>query len=392
MKKVVVLILVLLIVAIAAILLLETRARQATSLRDVLPRSPITSQDQNTSPNAERISVFATNLDVPWGMVFLPTGEMFVTERKGRVRLIDTSGNLKEQAVATINDVKQTGESGLHGITIHPNFEQNNFVYLYYTYGGNGNQTLNRVVRYRYENSQLTNKTIIVDAIPGAVFHDGGRIKFGPDKFLYITTGDAQEPSLAQNMSSLAGKILRVTDEGKSAPNNPFGSAQGKPISNQNKPIDARIYSYGHRNPQGITWDERGQLYATEHGSSTMDELNLVRSGENYGWPDIRGDQTRSNMRTPLLHSGSSTWAPAGAAYLNGSVFFGGLRGEALFQAIVQGDAVELKTYFKGEFGRIRDVIVGPDNMLYLSTSNRDGRGIPQGSDDRIIQVNPSKL
>ena len=194
---------------------------------------------------------------------------------------------------------------------------------------------------------------------------------------MYITTGDAQNPSLSQNKNSLAGKLLRVTDEGKPAPNNPFNNL---------------VYSYGHRNPQGITWDEDRRLWEVEHGQSATDEINLIEIGKNYGWPGIRGDQKKQGMENPILHSGSDTWAPSGAGYLDGSIFFAGLRGQTLYEGTINGKGVTLTGHLKGELGRIRDVVVGPDNMLYITTSNRDGRGIPDAEDDKIIRVNPNKL
>lgn len=334
--------------------------------------------------NAPRLATVASNLEVPWALVFLPASpqggpdkSILFTERVGRVRLIDAMGKLLPDPIATIDDVKQSGEGGLLGIAIHPNFSTNHFVYLYYTYGTNGDETLNRVVRFKFENNTLSNKTIIVDKIPGALFHDGGRIKFGPDGFLYITAGDSQNPSLAQNTKSLAGKILRVTDEGKPAPGNPFKS---------------EVYSYGHRNPQGLAWDENGRLWETEHGASALDEINIIEKGKNYGWPEIAGNQTKKGMETPIINSGSDTWAPSGAAYLKGSIFFGGLRGQALYQAVINGNSVAVKEFLKGEVGRVREVVVGPDNLLYITTNNRDGRGIPDDDDDEIIRVNPQKL
>ena len=326
---------------------------------------------------APRLATLADNLEVPWALVFLPNRSILFTERTGRVRFIDNKSNLAPSPIATIEDVLQIGEGGLMGIAIHPNFSKNHFVYLYYTYSNINNNTLNRVTRFEFENNKLQNQTTIVDAIPGASNHNGGRIKFGPDKFLYITTGDAQEPSLAQNIKSLAGKILRVTDDGKPAPGNPYGT---------------QIYSYGHRNPQGLTWDEDGRLWATEHGPSALDELNIIEIGKNYGWPDITGDQTATGMENPIINSGSDTWASSGSAYYNGSIFFAGLRGQALYQAVIDGHEVTLKEHLKGELGRIREVIVGPDNLLYITTSNRDGRGIADKTDDKIIRVNPNKL
>lgn len=315
----------------------------------------------------ERVEVIAENLNIPWEVAFLPFdfaqgehGEILVTERPGNLLLI------KKKQKISIKGVKPIGEGGLLGIAIHPDFKNNQYVYLYYTYSNTGDDTLNRVVRFQLKNSKLINEQVIVNAIPGAVNHNGGRIKFGPDSFLYITTGDAQNPSLAQDKNSLAGKILRVTDEGK-----------------------VEVYSYGHRNPQGLTWDNQGRLWATEHGPQAMDELNLIEKGKNYGWPVIQGDEKREGMVSSVIQSGSDvTWAPAGAAYLGGSIFFGGLRGEALFKYNIVDKS--LKKYFSGEFGRIRAVVLSPNGYLYITTSNTDGRGNPKEGDDKLIKINPN--
>jgi glucose/arabinose dehydrogenase len=183
------------------------------------------------------------------------------------------------------------------------------------------------------------------------------------------------EPSLSQDKTSLAGKILRVTRDGEPAPGNPFGT---------------RIYSYGHRNPQGIVWDDLGRLWATEHGPSARDELNLIEAGANYGWPETTGTDTRVGIRSPIIQSGQSTWAPAGAEYLDNSIFFAGLRGSALYEYDISAN--ELTVHLEDNFGRIRDVVLGPDGFLYVATSNRDGRGIPTAEDDRILKINPLKL
>ena len=321
-----------------------------------------------------------------------------MTERKGTVRLVDSQGNLKPQPIAILNQVKEFGEGGLLGITLHPQFSSNNYLYLYYTYQGDGNNTLNRVVRMAYKNGQLSDEQIIVDAIPGASNHNGGRIKFGPDNYLYITTGDAENPSHAQDKNSLAGKILRLTDEGKPAPGNPF-TERGGPFQNLENPLFA-IYTIGHRNPQGIAWDKDGNLWETEHGPSGgslgtgNDEVNLIEYGKNYGWPVIQGDQIKEGMVTPVKNSTPSVvWAPGGAAVNGNSLFFSGLKGQALYEAVIQNNQIiELKEHFKGKYGRIREVILGPDNMLYITTSNNDGRGKPNSGDDKIIKLNPQKL
>lgn len=336
---------------------------------------------QNTQA-APLTAVVAEALDTPWGIAFLPDGNMLVTERKGTVRFVNSSGVLDPNPVITLQNVEEVGEGGLLGIAVHPNFSTNKYVYFYYTYSSAGSNTLNRVIRMTYQNKKLTDERTILDQIPGASNHNGGRIKFGPDKFLYIATGDAQEPSLAQDKNSLAGKILRITDTGQAAPGNPFNN---------------RTYSYGHRNPQGLTWDTDGVLWSTEHGPSGLqsgnDELNKITAGGNYGWPDIQGNESRSGMMNPIAHSGTAdTWAPASAAYINGTIYFGGLRGRAVYKAAINGSKVSITEHFNNEFGRIREVIAGPDGMLYITTSNRDGRGIPGNGDDRLIRVNPQKM
>ncbi|MBI2195918.1 MAG: PQQ-dependent sugar dehydrogenase [Candidatus Levybacteria bacterium] len=324
------------------------------------------------------IETIATGLKVPWALAFLPDGSMLITERGGSLKLVDKNGIMEIGKI----DVHENGESGLHGVAVHPQFNSNSFVYFYHTYSSNGEKSQNRVVRFTLKNNSLKNQTTIVDNIPGAIFHDGGRIKFGPDGYLYITTGDAQNPSLAQNRNSLAGKILRVTDSGKAAPGNPFNNL---------------IYSWGHRNPQGIAWDSKGNLWETEHGETATDEVNKIEAGKNYGWPEIRGAGVRVGMEMPKIQSGSKTWAPAGMAFYlpagrqgNGSLFFGGLRGKALFQLNIS--TLEPKEHFYNELGRIREVVMGPDNMLYITTSNRDGRGDAGAEDDKIIRVDPARL
>ena len=344
---------------------------------------PTSTLEKSQSTTNIPLTIIAENLDVPWAIAFLPDNKMLVTERPGRVRIINADGTTRQNFAATISvDVEPGGEGGLLGIALHPSFNENHYVYLYYTYRSQENQTLNRVVRMKFENDKLANEEIIVDKIPGAIYHNGGRIKFGHDGYLYITTGDGRESSRAQDTDSLAGKILRVTDQGKAALGNPF-----------NNPV----YSYGHRNPQGIAWDSRGQLWATEHGRSNptgYDEINLIQSGKNYGWEIIQGNETKTGMETPKINSGATTtWAPSGAAFIGNSLFFAGLKGETLYEAIIRDNQViELKEHLAGEYGRLREVVVGPDGMLYITTSNRDGRGNPGNSDDKIIKVNPQKL
>lgn len=371
MKKMIILAIVISIICLLFIFK-DNAKDKALSLTS--PSHPVTPKEED----AEVVTTVAENLDTPWAIAFLPEGGMLITERSGKVRLIDKGGNLQREPVAILSQVKEIGEGGLLGIVLHPDFATNNHIYLYYTYSSTGEDTFNRVVRMKYENSTLKDEKIIVDKIPGNSNHNGGRIKFGPDGDLYITTGDAQNPSQAQDTSTLGGKILRVTDEGK--------------------PVESKfVYSYGHRNPQGIVWDKSGRLWETEHGrsgiQSGLDEVNIVEKGKNYGWPEIQGDETRDGMITPVANSGATnTWAPAGAAFVGDRLFFGGLRGQALYEGVIKGNNVTIKEHFKNQFGRIREVIEGPDGMLYITTSNQDGRGNPQGGDDKVIKVNPIGL
>ncbi len=328
-----------------------------------------------TQANLKDIEVIVQNLNIPWEIAFLPDGDMLVTERPGKLLRIGS----ETKVVKEIAGVKHIGEGGLLGLALHPNFSQNNFLYLYST-TQDARGITNRVERYKFTNDTLSEQKVILEGIKGSANHDGGRIAFGPDKYLYITTGDAENSSLAQDKNSLNGKILRISDDGSIPPDNPFGNA---------------VYSLGHRNPQGLVWDKDGTLWETEHGPSGTqtgyDEVNVITKGANYGWPEIRGDQTQAGMVSPVIQSGSNdTWAPSGMTYWNGSLFFAGLRGEALYQArIINQNKLDLTTHFKQEYGRIRTVVLGKDGFMYLATNNKDGRGQEKAGDDKIIKINP---
>lgn len=327
--------------------------------------------------------IIAEGLDTPWAIAFLPDGNLIITERGGEISIISERG--EKEVIGKVKDSKEISEGGLLGLTLHPDFNANNYVYYYYTYASDGNQTLNKVVRAKLTENKLGAEELVIDKIPGAPFHNGGRILFGPDGFLYITTGDANNPSLSQDIDSLAGKILRVTGDGKPAPLNSLRNM---------------VFSYGHRNPQGIAWDSAGRLWETEHGPSGgslgtgNDEVNSIENGLNYGWPLIQGDQTSHSMISPVRSSTPSVaWAPGGTAVIGDKLFFGGLRGQALYRADISGTNLgEVRELVKGKYGRIREVIAGPDGMLYITTSNKDGRGLPNENDDRIIRLNPSKM
>ena len=338
-----------------------------------------------------RLVEVARGLEVPWSMAFAPDGRIFVTERAGRLRVI-SGGAVQQAPLFTFSDVASGSEEGLMGLALHPDFASNHLLYVSYATKAGGSMVV-RVVRYREIGSTLTGPVTIVDEIPAARFHAGCRLKFGPDRKLYITTGDATDKDLAQKMDSLAGKILRVNDDGSIPTDNPF---PGSPI-----------WSLGHRNPQGIAWHPvSGLLYSTEHGPSTFDgppggdEVNLIEKGKNYGWPIIHHRETREGLESPVAEY-TPACAPGSAEFYRGSAirafenqfFFGCLRGSHLHR--IQFDPARPKRVmseerlFDQELGRIREVAMGPDGALYFSTSNRDGRGRPAENDDRIFRLAP---
>jgi glucose/arabinose dehydrogenase len=338
-----------------------------------------------------KVTTVARDLDTPWEIAFAPDGRMFFTERPGVVRVTQngqTSAWLKLDSVAT-----EIGESGLTGIAIDPDFANNGYVYVAFTYAQSKSPLVlvNKIVRYK-ENPQTKvpafDKTLI-DGIPGNYLHNVGPLKFGPDGKLYATVGEIFKPELAQDPNSLNGKILRMNPDGTVPSDNPTAGSY--------------VYSLGHRNPQGLAFQpETGRIYATEHGPSEeqgccQDEINLIEAGKNYGWPLITGSKTQAGLEAPIYYSGdTATWAPAGATFVTngawkGSMVFTGLRGQALYRAILDPNdpkkVTEVKRYFYQEYGRLRDVTEGPDGKLYLSVSNQDGRGKPDDDDDRILAI-----
>ncbi len=348
-----------------------------------------TSSQTKTSFKVEKV---AGGLQVPWSIVWAPDGRMMFAERPGRVRVIE-NGTLRPQPLFVVADVEATGESGLMGLALHPQFSSNRFIYLSYAYSAGGLRV--RVVRYRETPAGFVDRQVIIEDIPGARFHAGCRIRFGPDGKLYITTGDAGERDLAQQLNSLAGKTLRLNDDGSVPQDNPFvGQQNARP----------EIWSYGHRNAQGMDFQPGSNLmFQTEHGPSGFDggqgadEVNIVERGKNYGWPVIRRNETRAGMETPLLEY-TPACAPASGAFYRGAAlagfqgnyFFGCLRGERLIRVLLDGRRVVSQENLITDYGRIRDVAEGPDGYLYFSTSNRDGRGEPTADDDRILRLVPA--
>ncbi len=307
------------------------------------------------------------DLDTPWAIDFLPDGTIIFTERPG---IISTFNGADGKVVVGKMGVNEESESGLLGIAVDPEFEKNNYIYVYYTH-----KKMNRVSRFLLDTKEqvLRNELVLLDNIPSARFHDGGRLKFGPDGKLYITTGDATTPSSAQDIDSLAGKILRMSKDGTVPEDNPFGNY---------------VYSYGHRNPQGLAWHpETNELYASEHGPDRNDEINIIRPGQNYGWPNVECDVISEDYENPIRCYSEFTLAPSGIAFDdNGVLYVAGLRGAQLRRIEINNSKVIYETEKLSNFGRMRDVVFH-DGYLYITTSNRDGRGVPRLNDDKIMKV-----
>lgn len=330
-------------------------------------------------------------LEVPWGIAFTSSERLLVTERPGRLRVIE-KGKLDPVPLRVFPEVASRGEAGLMSIALHPDYAQNKELYLVLTYEKNG-KLVNKIVRFRDEGDTLTHETVILDDIPGAEFHAGSRIAFGPDGRLYATTGDATDKTSPQNVGSLGGKVLRVNPDGSIPPNNPFPKSP--------------VWSFGHRNAQGLAWHpQTRELYITEHGPSIFDgpaggdEVNHIVRGSNYGWPVVSHEEKRSGMVAPILLF-TPAEAPASAMFYTSDVlpqfkndlFFGALAGKGLVRVRIDNkDPDKVVAYEKlsaVRFGRIRDVTEGPDGFIYFSTSNRDGRGDPASADDRIFRIRP---
>lgn len=320
-----------------------------------------------------RLETVATGLEVPWEIAFLPDGRALVTERPGRVRMLSADGELLPDPAAEVA-VAAIGEGGLLGLAVDPEFEDNSLVYLYRTTDAG-----NEVLRMRLEGARLVDETVIAQGIAAGAIHDGGRLRFGPDDRLYVTTGDAGQDSLAQDGASLNGKILRM-------PSDQYRGNGGRP----------EIVSSGHRNPQGLDWQPRsGRLIATEHGPDGDDEVNLIRQGQNYGWPEARGEE-HGSFAAPLVVYPDSI-APSGATFVrlpgsewSGDYLIGALVGEQIRRLSFDGARVTRdEPLFEGELGRVRTVVEGPDGALYALTNNRDGRGTPREGDDRIVRIVP---
>ena len=345
-------------------------------------------------PNVElAIDVVATGLDTVWELAWGPDGFIWITERGGRVSRLDPqSGTVTPAGQVAVSEI---GEGGLMGLAFHPDFASQPWVYVAHTYAAQGG-TRNRVIRMRFDGTSLGPPMVLVADIPGSSIHNGSRLAVGPDRLLYVTTGDASDASIAQNRDALAGKILRLTLDGQPAPGNPLGT---------------RTYSWGHRNPQGMAFAPDGSLYITEHGPADNDEVNRIEAGRNYGWPAVHGRCdgdigiaetsfcSANNVAEPLA-AWTPTIAPAGLAYYDAdlipafrrSLLFATLKDATLYRLALATDGLSVQAtekLFVHQFGRLRAVLVAPDGSIYLGTSNRDGRGTPMPTDDRILRVHP---
>ena len=331
------------------------------------------------------IEVIAENFIVPWAIDESCEGKLYITERNGVIRIIE-NGVVRPQPLITFQaPFVSVGEGGLMGIALDPNFQQNRYIYVMHSFM-EGNQIYNRVVRLVEQDNRADIDRILLDRIPGGRIHNGGRIKIGPDQRLYITTGDAGDPMLAQDITSTAGKILRIELDGRIPEDNPF--------------INSPVYSFGHRNPQGLAWNANNILYASEHGPIGHDEINMIQPGVNYGWPLVRGDEDIRDIQIQraLIHSGEETWAPSGIAFVNqgpwqGKLLVANLRGEQLLVISFnnEGTIVEqIEVWLRNAYGRLREVIQSKDGSVYLTTNNRDGRGNPDIADDLIIRFVPN--
>ncbi|MBK5297292.1 MAG: PQQ-dependent sugar dehydrogenase [Vicinamibacteria bacterium] len=327
------------------------------------------------------VQTLATGLQIPWSLAFTPDGRLLISERPGRVRVYQ-NGTLLAEPALTLSDAFTTGESGILGLAVHPDFATNHFVYLTYTANGLRGP-IARLMRFREVDNRLAEGVVLLDDVPAANIHNGSRVRFGPDRRLYVTFGDVATPSIAQDVASLNGKVLRLNEDGTSAAGNRFSSP---------------VFSFGHRNPQGIDWHPvTGDLWETEHGQTNNDEINVIDSGVNYGWPVIEADEMRPDMATPITFFVPAV-APSGASFYRGTaipafrnqLFVATLRGMALLRVTVDGRRITAQErLLENRYGRLRDVVSGLDGYLYFCTSNRDGRTTPVADDDRLLRIVP---
>ncbi|MFJ5764957.1 PQQ-dependent sugar dehydrogenase [Lysinibacillus sp. NPDC093210] len=333
-------------------------------------QQPTKHRQENVTDNlaqSDNLEIVADNLDIPWAIEKYKN-MFYVTERAGHIVKIK-EGEVERQRVNLKKELATAAEAGLLGFVLAPDFVDSKLAYAYYTYV-DGDKQFNRIVTLRQKGDVWHEEHLLLDRIVSGTFHHGGRLKIGPDGNLYATVGDALQSSVAQDPSALEGKILRIHLDGTVPSDNPFPNSF--------------VYSYGHRNPQGLTWSLDGTLFASEHGNSANDEINKIEAGQNYGWPIIEGYETRQLMKAPLFTSGSSTtWAPSGIGYYDNKLYVATLRGAAVLE-------FDLETSNEREIisglGRIRDILVD-EQYLYFVSNNTDGRGNPLNNDDKLYRI-----
>jgi glucose/arabinose dehydrogenase len=334
------------------------------------PSSSPTPEVSESTGGPRVVGTVAMHLEVPWGIAFLPDRTALVTERdSGRILHITAPG--KVERVGRVDGTRAQGEAGLLGIAVSPSYARDRTVFAYVSTDSD-----NRIVRMTYDGGRIGAVKPILTGIPNGFIHDGGRLAFGPDGYLYASTGETGEGSLAQDPGSLGGKILRITKAGGPAPGNPDPRSP--------------VFTIGHRNVQGLAFDDHRNLWASEFGADTWDELNLIQKGNDYGWPEVEGRGDENRFRNPQVVWRTDDASPSGLAFLDGHLWLGALRGARLWRVDVVGrKAGHPKDFFVGRYGRLRTVVAAPDGNLWLTTSNRDGRGDPRPVDDRILLVSP---
>ncbi|MFE2357443.1 sorbosone dehydrogenase family protein [Streptomyces parvulus] len=350
-------------------------ASPASTTAQSSPSAPAAGQTPPAKGSVKVLRTVATGLDSPWGLAPVPGGGLLVSSRDDATitRVDEKTGDKTE--LGEVPGVSAAGEGGLLGIALSPDYASDHMIYAYYTSASD-----NRVVRMLYDakkpaGEQLGAPDTVFRGIPKGMIHNGGRIAFGPDGMLYAGTGESGDTGLSQDKESLGGKILRMTPDGDPAPGNPFP--------------DSVVYSYGHRNVQGLAWDREQRLLASEFGQDTWDELNAIEPGGNYGWPEAEGEGGGSGFQDPLAQWSTDEASPSGIAYAAGSVWMAGLRGERLWRIPLKGTEASAKpqSFLADEYGRLRTVAPAGGDKLWLVTSNTDGRGDAKGDDDRILEV-----
>ncbi|WP_327343421.1 PQQ-dependent sugar dehydrogenase [Streptomyces europaeiscabiei] len=341
--------------------------------------SPPPEQAADAAPPAKGsvkvVRTVAEDLDTPWGLAPLPEGGLLVSSRdEATISRIDEESG-KETVLGEVPGVAPAGEGGLMGIAVSPEYASDHMIYAYFT-----SESDNRIVRMLYDpekpaGEQLGAPDTILRGIPKGTNHNGGRLAFGPDQLLYASTGERYEGPLAQDKDSLGGKILRMTPEGEPAPGNPFDNSV--------------VYSYGHRNVQGLAWDGKQRLWASEFGQNTWDELNQIRPGGNYGWPEVEGKGGKSGYIDPVAVWKTDEASPSGIAIAEGSVWMAGLKGQRLWRIPLDGTkpSADPQAFLEGDHGRLRTVVSAGGDKLWLMTSETDGRGSPEGGDDKILEL-----